>query len=117
MPCLTCLENSQRNDFMMCESCRSYLLVSRQGVLPAERLVVIAELAANLLSGSVVYRVLVPREVVWPRKHRVARLAGRRVDARTARRALEKRFCGRIAAHRGRVSVRLSAVLRHLARR
>ena len=56
-------------------------VVSGEGVGTAERLVLGTQAAAYPLLARVVDRVLVAREVVWPREARATRLAGVRVQA------------------------------------
>jgi len=58
------------------------LFVPSQGVLPAEGLFVVANLAPSLLAGGVVNCVLMPCQIVMPGEYCVARLAGRRIDPR-----------------------------------
>lgn len=55
--------------------------VPRQRVVSRKRLLLGAQVTADFLLARIVYRVLVPGEVVRPREDGVARFARRRIDA------------------------------------
>jgi hypothetical protein len=50
-------------------------------ICAAERFLLSAEIASNLLLASIVDRILVPGKIVRPREHRIARLVRARVNA------------------------------------
>ena len=64
-----------------------YLFMASKGILSAERLFVITDLASNFLPVCIVNGVFVASEIVGPGEDSVARLVGSRINPSTLVRA------------------------------
>jgi len=84
------------------------LFMTSKGILSAERLFVITDLASDLLPVCIVNGILVTSQVVGPGEDSVARLVGSRVDPSTLVRAGVVRFDAR---KRSGLSVGFTSVL------
>jgi len=87
------------------------LFMASKGILSAERLFVITDLASNFLPVCIVNSVFMASEIVGPGEDSVARLVGSRVNPSTLVRAGVMRFDAR---QWGGLSVSFTSVLRHL---
>jgi hypothetical protein len=71
------------------------LFMAGKGILPAERLFVITDLASDLLPVCIVNGIFMARQIIWSGEDSVAMLIGSRVDPSTLVRAGVMRFDAR----------------------